>query len=52
MTQVGKMFWPRGYGLALPPGDGGDGEYGDACDVGDDDCGDGCVDVGQCFGGV
>ena len=43
------MFWPRGYGLALPPGDG---EYGDACDVDDDECGDGCVDVGPCFRGV
>ena len=42
MTQVGKMFWPRGYGLALAPGDIDDeyGDAGDGCD-GDGGVGDG-----------
>ena len=56
MTQIGKMFWPRGLGLALAPGDGDD-EYGDAgvdCEGCDGDAGDGddCDgrDVDGCVG--
>ena len=31
LTQVGKMFWPRSYGLALAPGDGGGVDGGGVC---------------------
>ena len=33
LTQVGKMFWPRSYGLALAPGDGGGVDGGGVCGV-------------------